>query len=70
MQPTRSRSELRDRSFGDNYDVRMVDGPLKGILSRAVVVIDEKGTVTYTRQVPEIGEEPDYEKALDAVKSI
>ena len=63
-------SELRDRSFGDNYGVRMVDGPLKGLLSRAVVVIDEKGIVTYTQQVPEIGEEPDYEKALDAVKSI
>ncbi|MFO7751630.1 MAG: thiol peroxidase [Desulfobacteraceae bacterium] len=63
-------SELRDRSFGDNYGARMVDGPLKGLLSRAVVVIDEQGTVTYTQQVPEIGEEPDYEKALEAVKSI
>lgn len=63
-------SELRDRSFGDDYGVRMVDGPLKGLFSRAVVVIDEQGTVKYTQQVPEIGQEPDYEKALEAVKSI
>ena len=63
-------SELRERSFGDKYGVRMIDGPLKGLLSRAVVVIDEKGIVRYTQQVPEIGQEPDYGKSLEAVKSI
>jgi thiol peroxidase len=47
----------------------MSDGPLAGLLSRAVVVIDEGGKVRYTEQVPEITEEPDYERALAAIKS-
>ncbi|MFZ1382372.1 MAG: thiol peroxidase [Scrofimicrobium sp.] len=54
-------------SFGDDYGVTMVDGPLEGLLSRAVVVLDEDGTVVYTEQVPEIGQEPDYEAALAAL---
>jgi len=62
-----SASELRDRSFGEAYGVRIVDGPLAGLLSRAVVVIDEDGKVVYTEQVPEIVEEPKYEAALQAL---
>lgn len=54
-------------SFGEDYGVVMVDGPLEGLLSRAVVVLDEEGTVVYTEQVPEIGQEPDYEAALAAL---
>ena len=42
----------------------MTDGPLAGLLARAVVIIDEKGKVKYTELVPEITQEPDYEKAL------
>lgn len=61
-------SEFRDASFSDAYHVKMTDGPLKGVFSRAVVAIDESGNVIYTEQVPEITQEPDYEKALDAVK--
>jgi thiol peroxidase len=61
-------SEMRDRSFGDAYGVRIVDGPLAGILSRAVVVLDEHDKVLYTEQVPEIAKEPDYDKALAALK--
>lgn len=61
-------SEMRDRAFGDAYGVVMLDGPLAGLLSRAVVVVDEQGTVTYTEQVPEITQEPDYEQALAAVR--
>lgn len=61
-------SEMRERSFGDDYGVRMVDGPLAGILSRAVVVIDDKDQVVYTEQVPEIAQEPDYQKALEAAR--
>jgi thioredoxin-dependent peroxiredoxin len=57
-------SELRNLEFGTNYGVRIVDGPLAGLLARSVVVIDKKGKVIYTQQVPEIGEEPDYETAL------
>ena len=53
--------------FGNEYGVLMADGPLKGLLSRAVVVINPEGEVTYTEQVPEIGQEPNYEAALKAV---
>ncbi len=53
--------------FGDVYGVTMADGPLAGLLSRAVVVVDADGTVVYTEQVPEIGQEPDYDAALAAL---
>ncbi len=61
-------SEYRDSSFSDGYGIRIVDGPLTGLFSRAIVVVDETGRVVYTEQVPEIAQEPDYEKALAAVK--
>lgn len=61
-------SELRSRDFGDVYGVRITDGPLAGVFSRAVVVIDESDKVVYTEQVPAIGQEPDYDKALAAAK--
>jgi len=57
-------SELRNRDFGDDYGVRIQDGPLAGLLARAVVIVDGNGTVTYTELVPEIAQEPDYEAAL------
>ncbi len=63
-------SELRNLDFGDQYGVRIADGPLAGLLSRAVVVIDENGRVLYTQQVPEIGQEPDYAPVIDAVRSL
>jgi thioredoxin-dependent peroxiredoxin len=62
-------SEYRDSSFSDAYGVRILDGPLAGLLSRAVVVINEQGKVLYTEQVTEITQEPDYDKALVAAKS-
>ncbi len=62
--------ELRSLDFGDRYGVRITDGPLAGLLSRAVVVVDESGRVLYTQQVPEIGQEPDYEPAFEAVRSM
>ncbi|WP_300671311.1 thiol peroxidase [Soonwooa sp.] len=55
-------------SFGEDYGVTLQDSPLHGLLSRAVVVVDENGNVVYTEQVPEIGQEPNYENALAAVK--
>jgi thiol peroxidase len=61
-------SDLRDGSFGKSYGVVISDGPLAGLLSRAVVVLDKEGKVLYTEQVPEIGQEPDYAKALAALK--
>lgn len=51
-------------SFGKDYGVEISDGPLAGLLSRAVVIVDKDGTVVYTEQVPEITQEPDYDSAL------
>jgi thiol peroxidase len=57
-------STFRNPEFGADYGVKIIDGPLAGLLSRAVVVIDESGKVVYTEQVPEIAQEPNYEAAL------
>ena len=62
-------SELRNREFGSSYGVRMVDGPLAGLFARAIVVIDESSKVIYTQLVREITEEPDYDKALNMLKT-
>ena len=61
-------SEFRDTSFSAAYGVRIVDSPLEGLFSRAIVIVDEKGKVAYTEQVPEIAQEPDYDKALAALR--
>jgi thiol peroxidase len=53
--------------FGDAYGVRITDGPMAGLLSRAVVVVGPDGKVVYTEQVPEIGQEPNYDAALSAL---
>lgn len=57
-------SSFRNPGFADAYGVRMTDGPLAGLLARAVVVLDEAGEVVHTELVPEIVQEPDYEAAL------
>jgi thiol peroxidase len=61
-------SDLRDGSFGRDYGVAITDGPMAGLLSRAIVVIDENGVVRHTEQVPEIVQEPNYGKALEALR--
>jgi thiol peroxidase len=61
-------SVLRSPAFGNAYGVEILDGLLAGLLSRAVVVVDPAGLVAYTEQVPEIAQEPDYDKALAAAK--
>jgi thioredoxin-dependent peroxiredoxin len=63
-----SLSEMRARGFGEYYGVRMVSGPLAGLFSRAVVVLDETTKVIYTEQVPEIGREPQYQPVVDLLK--
>lgn len=60
-------SGFRDSGFGKSYGVDLVDGPLAGLYARSVVVTDEKGNVVYTELVPEIVQEPDYDKALAAL---
>lgn len=61
-------SELRARSFGEAYGLRIIDGPLAGVFSRAVVVLDEAGKVIYTEQVPEITQEPAYAPVVALLK--
>jgi thioredoxin-dependent peroxiredoxin len=55
-------------SFGHDYGVTLVDGPLRGVLARAVVVLDAAGKVAYTELVGEIGHEPNYDAAISALK--
>lgn len=62
-------SEMRHRDFGEKYGVAILDGPLAGLLARAVVVLDESGKVVYSELVAEHGNEPNYEKALEALKN-
>jgi len=57
-------SAFRSPDFGMAYGVTITDGPLQGLLSRAVVVIGPDGTIQYTEQVPEIAQEPDYEALI------
>lgn len=61
-------SSFRHPEFGKAYGVVLTSGPLAGLLTRAVVMIDEKGKVIYTQLVSEISAEPDYEKALNALR--
>lgn len=63
-------SSFRSPTFGTDYGVSIVDGPLEGLLSRAVVVINASGQIAYTQQVPEIVDEPDYDAALAAIKAL
>ncbi len=60
-------SVFRATEFGIDYGVTITTGPLKGLLSRAIIIIDVSGQVIYTEQVPEITQEPDYEAALAAL---
>lgn len=59
-------SAFRD-GFGEDYGVTIVDGPMAGLLARAIVVIGADGNVAYTELVPEIAQEPDYDAALSAL---
>jgi len=60
-------SDFAKGKFGKSYGVTIDEGPMKHLHSRAVVVLDEEGNVTYTQQVPEIVDEPDYEAVLKAL---
>jgi len=57
-------SVFRSGEFGDKYGVQIVDGPMRGLLARAVIVIEADGTVGYNQLVNEIVEEPDYDAVL------
>ena len=60
-------SVFRSPEFGTDYGVVISEGPLRGLLSRAVVIVDGAGKVVYAEHVAEITHEPDYEAALRAL---
>jgi thiol peroxidase len=60
-------SAFRNLGFGKDFGVTMLDGPLKGLLARAVVVVDPAGKVLHAQLVPVISDEPDYGAALESL---
>ncbi len=60
-------SDFRDGNFGKAYGVTFTNGPLEGLLSRAIVVVNSNGEVIYTEQVAETVNEPNYQAALKAL---
>ena len=54
-------SDFRYHNFATDYGVLITDGPLAGLMARAVVALDETGKVVYTELVPEIAQEPSYD---------
>lgn len=60
-------SMMRDQAFARDYGVLLEDGPLAGVTARAVVVLDPGDRVVHAQLVPEIAEEPDYDRALSAL---
>jgi len=61
-------SVFRCKCFEENYGLPITDGPLKGLLARAVIIVNEEGRIVYEELVSEITNEPDYESALAALK--
>lgn len=61
-------SVFRCHCFDDKYGLTITEGPLRGLLARAVVIVNEEGIITYEQLVSEITDEPDYEAALAALK--
>ncbi|OEK00719.1 lipid hydroperoxide peroxidase [Roseivirga sp. 4D4] len=57
-------SDFKTGQFGKDYGLEIMDGAFAGLHSRCIVVINPEGNVVYTEQVPEIGQEPNYEAAL------
>ncbi len=62
-------SMLRSKDFARDYGILLVDGPLAGLCARAVVVLDENDNVLYTELVDEVTQEPNYQKALEALST-
>ena len=54
--------------FSNKYPLELLDSPLKGLLSRAIIVLDENQKVIYTEQVPETTDEPNYQAVLELLK--
>jgi len=65
-----SGSDQRRGELGNKYNIAQIDGPLEGLLARAVWVIDRDDNIVYSELVPEITQEPDYDKAMAAINSV
>jgi hypothetical protein len=63
-------SVFRSHDFLKEYGLQLADGPLRGLMARAVIVIDETGKVRYTQLVSNISNEPDYDAALQAANAL
>ena len=63
-------SVFRNQDFGQNYGVTITSGPLKGLLARAIVIINQQRKIIYTEQVPEIKQDPDFDRALSALQEL
>lgn len=62
-------SDYKSRSVGKAYGLEMADGPLAALIARSVSVIGKDGKIAYQELVPEITQEPDYDKAIAAAKA-
>ncbi|WP_306589695.1 thiol peroxidase [Geothrix sp. 21YS21S-4] len=62
-------SAFRHPNFGKAFGITLQEGPLRGLLARAVVALDENGTVVHTQLVPELTDEPDYDLAIHAIRN-
>lgn len=61
-------SDFRNLGFSKSYGVELIDTSFAGLFARAIVVVDKEGKVTHTQLVPQIGDEPDYDSAIKALK--
>ena len=63
-------SDFRSKEFGNKYGMLVADGPLAGVLARAIFVVGKDGKVAYKQLVPEITAEPNYDEAINAAKAV
>jgi thiol peroxidase len=68
LENVRNLSTMRGADFMEAYGVAIADGPMVGLTTRAVVVLDENDNVLHSELVPEIGQEPNYDAALAVLK--
>ncbi|MCF7532238.1 thiol peroxidase [Pseudomonas petrae] len=68
LENVKNLSTMRGAQFMQDYGVAIADGPMVGLTTRAVVVLDENDTVLHSELVPEIGQEPNYDAALAVLK--
>jgi len=63
-------SAMRGSTFGHDYGVQIINGPLEGITARAIIVLDEHDVVIYSELVKEITNEPHYERAISSLREL